>query len=520
MKIRNRASSALAAALLMTGLAPALAPALAPSAAAASPARRTLSPTELVATDSRRPELSTVLNGQLAPLGTTELDAEGVSRRAAHRAYATYDLTSMAGPGTVVHDVVFSLRSFDSTNCKTTDLTVSTVAAPVRAITWADAPAVTGVVARNTSSHLCDDAEWTIDATATVQAALGRGERSITIEIRVTGSKELSPSYGRHLYPPTGDIEFTSSPFVLAGSPRVNGMACEGASDLWVGPVPALTARVGGSDRRKTVEFRLWREGEAVPDVPRTVESWGEWVSAVTYPWSADEALAEGTHLWQVRAVTESEASEWTAPCRLVVDPAPPASPPVVTVLGDGEVVAGRPVKLHIQSGGVEDVRCYQLAAFGQFSVPGDGQDSCEIDNAASPASLGGDVTVEFPTTQDGPLPIHVRSIDRAGGHSPQAEVWVWATDSSPTLSPIDAVGPAGVPLTITASANEALWPIKEFRVTTGTQPDQVVAAVDNRASFQVTPVQGESIWVRVRSVSVDGTVSSESAVIVSASEG
>ena len=75
------------------------------------------------------------------------------------------------------------------------------------------------------------------------------------------------------------------------------------------------------------------------------------------------------------------------------------------------------------------------------------------------------------------------------------------------------------MPLTLTATANQALWPVKEFQVKVGSEPVRTVTATDNSASFQVTPVEGDYIWVSVRSVSLDGTVSSEGSAVVSASE-
>lgn len=509
MKIRNRASSALAAALLMTGLAPVLAP----SASAAEPASNNISPSHVASTDSRRTEVSTDVTNTHAPLGTTDRDAEGNTRRAAHRAYARYDLASV-GSGTDLHSFTLSLQ-YTATNCKAVDVTVSAVPAPSAPITWESAPQPSSVIHRVMGDGQCGAGGVLVDATAAARAALARGGETLYLEFRVTGAKELSPTFGLYLSRPDAWAEFTGSPFVQAGSQTADYRPCVGAEDTWLGAQPRLTARVGGSDMHKTAEFRISPAGATGEALTRAVDVWGTELRTVTFPWSSDDVLPEGDYLWQVRAFTESETSDWTTACTFHLDATAPSAAPVVTVLNADDVVAGRPVRLRVESGGVADARCYQLADSEDFMLPRNGGDPCSVNFAATPPLLGGVATAEFPTDYPWPLTIHVRSVDRAGNVSPISKVSVYVRNSAPAIDPMEPTGPAGVPITITATADAALWPVKEFRVTIGSAPEQVMAATDNTVSFPVAPVAGEYTWVYIRSVSVDGTVSNAGGVNV-----
>lgn len=202
MKYLQRATAAVGASLLAVGLAP-----VATSASTPTPATLSLSPSAVISTDSGRPDSWTVAWGEV-PVGTTARDADGVERRATHRAYAEFDISALAQSGVEVGQASLDLTRVGAPDCRTTDLTVSALASPSAPITWNATPAAVSTIGRLPKAT-CDGQAARLDAEAAITSALARGEGSLWVEVRVTGAKELAPSYGAYVTAPAGEVHYT-----------------------------------------------------------------------------------------------------------------------------------------------------------------------------------------------------------------------------------------------------------------------------------------------------------------------
>lgn len=490
--------------------------ALAPSATAQAgtpdPMPHWLSSSEVLVTDSGRPTTSTVLHGEPAPVGTTDRDASGIARRAAHRVYVSFDLTSLSSPDAVIRDVSVDLSPVYAEGCPPVDLTVSSVAVTSTPITWQSPPPVLATVARVAQPPVCEG-PWAVDATAVARAALSRGQRTLRLEVRGTGSRELSPSFGRYLGSyVNGRASYDSPPFVVTGSATTNGFACTERRDAtWVPPQPMLSAVVGGTESPRTVEIRVWRAGGPVPANGRTYVVYGDGARPVQHQWSESDDVSDGRYLWQVRISSATSSSAWTQPCAFSVDGARPAAPRV-SAAADA-VVSGQPFRFRIDGRRVTDVRCYQWAAFGSFSVPELGADPCVLNHGVRPRGPGGPVFVSVPTTRADVYPVEVRSVDRAGNVSDTSTVWVVVRSTAPTLDPTYGEGPAGTPIRFTATGNPSFGVTTRFRVTVDAAATRTVAATNGVATFTAAPVAGRVVTLRVVSVRSDGALSEESVV-------
>ncbi|MFF2852018.1 VCBS repeat-containing protein [Streptomyces sp. NPDC058001] len=213
-----------------------------------------------------------------------------------------------------------------------------------------------------------------------------------------------------------------------------------------------LTAKVSDKDGGTVkTKFHLWATGHH-DDGPgvffnQTVSATSGTVAKVKVPkatLSQYLSTASGNFSWKAQADDGKAVSDWTptlgAPgCRFVFDPNRPSNPPGITSSrfpdgSDGWPSVTGSVRTEgtfvISSGGIGDVSAYEYWTDTDTTV-----------RTATPADLGGSVSVKFTPTVSGANYLHARSLDKAGNKSDPAAYLFYAGGLKQADAPGDING-------------------------------------------------------------------------------
>ncbi|MDH6215892.1 LamG-like jellyroll fold domain-containing protein [Streptomyces pseudovenezuelae] len=185
-----------------------------------------------------------------------------------------------------------------------------------------------------------------------------------------------------------------------------------------------------GTGQNLTATFRVWDQVEGRPIVYEGKDGpQNEGVFEKTIP---VKELAHGHgYKWHAQLydgstgkLRDSGYSDWSDWCEFVVDTERPGTKPLVKP-ADGE--AGLPVgaKRHftVSANGNSDSVFKNDVEYYEWDLGSD-----TPGRKATPASLGGDATIEVPTSTFGPNVLYVRSVDQAGNRGP-LEKYIFTAD-------------------------------------------------------------------------------------------
>ncbi|GLY07917.1 hypothetical protein [Actinoplanes sp. NBRC 101535] len=238
------------------------------------------------------------------------------------RAYFTFDLTPLKGR--VLHRVTFYTTEKTVDDCgwvapievwRTTPVTAGT--------TWDDAPDELELLTERTwgKGTICPGAYLGIDMIPTVQAALDRGEDTVTLEVRVKpGSEE---GLGRSMVPAQMSYAVNHAPIVSGLKLRTPDAGCGTLDD----PTPALEAlqfqaTVTDADPNDyaRIWFAYWPADR--PDLRKETNSLSPDLTGI----------ADGTVMaWTAQGRDYDDAGPWGDTCYFVLDSVAPATRPVVS---------------------------------------------------------------------------------------------------------------------------------------------------------------------------------------------
>jgi hypothetical protein len=278
-----------------------------------------------VFTDAADPATAQVDPPGDTPLGSFVVGAVKHTRRA----YFTYDVSGFRGQ--VLHRATLSASETSVTDCDTPGPVEVWRTGPVGpGTTWARPPAELELVGhvQYGKGALCPGAHLGVDVLSQVDAALARGDRTITFEARTAAGAEARALAGRTMQPFRLTILGNHAPVVSRLGLRDPDRGCGTPQQRpTAGGRTRLALHVGDADRQQTsVRFAVWpvdRPGQ------RTQIRGGNGTDPTAV---ADlGAYPDGTILaWAGQARDGDDASPWSAPCYLTVDNTPPRTAPTV----------------------------------------------------------------------------------------------------------------------------------------------------------------------------------------------
>lgn len=454
-------------------------------------------------TDSRNPESSYVDQGVRHPVGAWR-DAEGKHHKS--RAYFTFDLSAVRG--TEIVSAVMAFEEKEANDCdkpRTWQLWRTTGITP--ATSWDSAPQELELLG-SPQGFGCP-AEWVgIDLRDTVVAALARGDRSLTVGLRVPEDSEGNLHLGRRIsWFPTASVTANTEPFVPADL-AIDNRPCMPATPMWVNLLsPELRARVDDPDRGGAqsqpvnATFAVW----AVDSPSERLESTSRTSPAPsTFRYRIPDGFLQPDRLyaWSVRANDDRTSSAWAPECRFTVDLTGPATGPTVTSIdyppgGPGNGGVGIPGDFTFSANGDKDV-----VGFRYFLSTG------PTGYVAADAP-GGSATVSLIPLWPGEHELYVMSVDAASNASEPTVYTFHARDTMPYAQDTEPKNWAGDPRIVIFHPGMKNVTSYLYRIDEG--PIQTIAAgPDGTAQVSVVPSPWGSV-LYLSSVSADGIVVGES---------
>ncbi|SNT37912.1 hypothetical protein SAMN05421812_105150 [Asanoa hainanensis] len=383
--------------------------------------------------DSRNPNGKVVDAAVPPPVGTSR---DSAGRTHTYRSYFTYDLTKLKG--TVVHSSFLATNELTVTDCSVTTTIEVWRTGPVRDNTsWRRPPAELEKLLstdRGAGAIYCPG-YLGFDLVSTLNAALGRHEKSLTLEFRVTAAQEADARTGRTFEQPVIGV-FANHPPTVTNLRLYPDRPCGTLAK----PLPAsrnavftATAQDADEGDRPTVLHAIWPVGH--PDQRREF-----------YAYNSPDLTqyAHGTVLaWQAQARDSYDAGPWSATCYLVLDHHAPANPPKVSsrTYPEGDTPGG--------GNGIE----------GTFRFDGDGDRDVVAFNWRDDIGHSGQVAAKRPggsailkyTPNRFYSNLYVASVDAAGNRGPEKN-YQFRVDQTAPYAEV-AVNGVGLPSLISFTA-------------------------------------------------------------------
>ncbi|MEV4618035.1 hypothetical protein AB0J74_04850 [Asanoa sp. NPDC049573] len=433
-------------------------------------------------TDSRLPDTPFVNTAGDLPIGAWA-GTDGKTHKS--RSYFTLDVSKFVG--TVVHEADLIAFPSSRTDCAVVQPLELWRVEPITATTtWDNAPKqreLLGTLQAGCQENL----SW--DIVPALQNFAKRGERTLTVEIRVPHEVEADLAHGRKLVSSvTLDTMINNAPAVTRAGLDFPSWACGTARKPQpVGPrTYSLMIDIADPDSQDLLngQFAAWPVGHEDQRVERTGTglrngSRVEWNMA-DYP--------HGTVLaWTGRAYDGHDYSDWTKPCYVVVDAEGPPAPQVSSVVypNDGAAHGGPnlPATFTFQASGAKDVVGYYWGRDGETTtfIP-----------APKP---GASVTLQYAPARSGSDALSVRSVDSADSRSPITTYEFDVRDTAPEVRV--TMGGVGVPSRLAISSR---FPgVTGFGYRIGAADEVKVPAVAGAADVAVVFPQPGPVTLEVR---------------------
>ncbi|MFB9185198.1 hypothetical protein ACFFX1_44365 [Dactylosporangium sucinum] len=413
------------------------------------------------------------------------------------RAFYTFDLSAYAGA--TVSRAALTVEDLSVADCSKPSSVAAFRAAAFTAPTWLQPPAQEALL-DSTPEYVqpaCPGYEsW--DITAEIAAALAAGRSSLTVELRLTGLRELDRRYARR-YSSAGAIHLTYNKAPAVPSEfRVDGDLC--GQD----PLPVTTATPSISVAPHDPEgdltaatFAVWPESDPLrrAEFPATANGIGYSIASVPPGTLVDD----GVYLLSARSVDgDGAASAWAGPCRLYFDDHPPAAAPTVSSDVYPPGLSG------MGSGLPRVLGRFTFSANGDTDVVGFRWGIGAAGTYQAADRPGGTATIEWTPQLTGDYHLVVLGVDRAGNTSPQADYAFRVASDQPVVEDHDPDAAFGQPRTITfhpvaSGVVEYVYTFKDNTV------HIVPAEADGTATVVLVPNMAGGGELTVYSRSADG---------------
>jgi hypothetical protein len=391
----------------------------------------------------------------------------GTSEGSTGRAYFTFDLTPLKGQ--VLHRVTFFSTEVTATDCsKAATVQVWRTKPVTSTTTWQKPPKELELLAERTrgSGTLCPQAYLGVDMIPAIQAAFARGEKKISIGVRVSAAGEDDAALGR-------TMRQARMSYAANHAPKVSGLKLRypdaGCGTLEKHPPASsfvqVQATVTDADPgdNPQITYAYWPVDR--PAERKETESQALDVSG----------LADGTVVaWTAQGRDYDDAGPWGKTCYFTVDTVAPATSPVVsskqypTAEYPGAGGPGVPGTFVFDAAG--DVETVSF----DWSLP-DGT-AVQTVKANHP---GGRAKVTITPRDRGSAQLRVAARDAAGNRGPWVEYRYWVRDSAPLAS----VEVNGVGLTSHITLSSKAAEVTSFGYTVDGGPETRVPAVDGKGA-------------------------------------
>ncbi|GIE76264.1 hypothetical protein Aph02nite_22140 [Actinoplanes philippinensis] len=439
-----------------------------------------LSLTSWAYVDSQSPRAKVVDAAVTPPVGTSHDDAQ---RAHTYRSYFTYDLTGIKD--TVVHSSYLSTTETAVTDCSVPVTVEVWRTRPVKDNTsWLRPPAELeklASAARGAGSRYCPSF-FGLDMVGTLNAALGRHEKSITLELRITAAQEATPNTGRTYEKPRLSATVNHPPRVTDQHLIYPDRGCGTLAK----PSPATrntyfsaTARDADEGDHASLLFAIWPVDH--PDQRREFRNY----------YSTDlSQYAHGTVLaWQAQASDYYDAGPWSRTCYIVMDTIGPADAPKVSsrTYPEGDTPGG--------GSGIEGT--FRFDAAGDRDVVAFAwRDSLGSSGRIAARHPGGKAILKYTPQLRFETTLVVSSIDAAGNGGPDRTYRFRVAETAPRVDV--TVNGVGLPSTITFVAAKPETTAFGYQIGNGAEVR--LPAVDGRATGSVTFTTRGTAEVAVRS--------------------
>ncbi|WP_116066727.1 hypothetical protein [Asanoa ferruginea] len=441
--------------------------------------------------DSQSPNAKFVDAAVAPPVGTSRDDA---GRKHTYRSFFTYDLTSFKG--TVVHSSYLYTNEDTVDDCSAPATIEVWRTRPVRDnTTWQRPPAELEKLLstqRGAGAIYCPS-YLGFDMVPTLNAALARHDKSITIEFRVTASQEADARTGRTFEKPSLSATVNHPPTVtnlhLGYPDRPCGTLAK-PSPAARSAVFSATANDADEGDRPTVLYAIWPVDH--PDQRREFHD---------YYGTDLSDYADGTLLaWQAQASDYYDAGPWSANCYLRMDRTAPANPPNVSsrTYPEGNTPGG--------GTGMEGT--FRFDAAGDRDVVAFAwRDSLGYSGQVAAKRPGGKAIFKYTPRLSYSSDLYVASVDAAGNRGPEKDYEFRIAETAPYAEV--TMNGVGLPSTISFVAPKPETTAFGFQLEGGTEVR--VPAVDGKATGHITFTATGGVDLAVRSYAKNKLIGQDS---------
>jgi hypothetical protein len=395
----------------------------------------------------------------------------GTSEGSTGRAYFTFDLTPLKGQ--VLHRVTFYSTESTVTDCSKVATVQVWRTKPVTATTtWQKPPKELELLAERTrgSGTLCPGAYVGVDMIPAIQAAFARGEKKISIGVRVSATDEGLAGTGRTMRQARMSYGANHAPKVSGLKLKYPDAGCgtldkHPTAGRWL-QVQATVTDEDPNDHPK-ITYAYWpvdrpaeRKESSRPDLDLT-------------------GLADGTVVaWSAQGRDYDDAGPWGRTCYFTVDTAAPATNPVVSSkkypTGEYPGTGGPGVPGTFVFDAAGDV---ETVAFSWNNMDG------SLSQTVKANHPGGRAKVTITPRSFGTGRIQVAAFDAAGNRGP----WVEYRYEVRNTAPLAEIEVNGVGLTSRIKLRAIAVETTSFGYAVDGGPETRIAAVDGRAEGDLT---------------------------------
>ncbi|WP_127503051.1 hypothetical protein [Actinoplanes solisilvae] len=392
-------------------------------------------------------------------------DAAGLKHTG--RGYFTFDLTPLKKQ--VLHRVTFYTLEESVVDCSTVAPIEVWRTKPVTSTTtWQHPPKELELLAERSygSGALCPGAYLGVDLIPAVQAAFARGEKTITIGVRIKADAEGDAKVGRTLRQAKVSYGANHAPTVSGLKMKFPDAGC-GTLDRHptAGPGAQMfaTAKDADPNDHPQITYAYW----PVDHPDQRKESW--------YPDLDLDGLTDGTVVaWSAQAADYDDAGPWGRTCYLTVDNTAPKTAPIV--LSKKYPAGGYP-----GTGGPGVPGTFVLDAAGDREVVGFDWISSDTGyiQRSKANHPGGRAKVTITPRHSGRGDLRVTAVDAAGNRTAWVEYEYTVRDTAPMAEfELNGVGLTSR-ITLYSRAEE----VTAFGYTLDGGPETRLPAVDRQAT-------------------------------------
>ncbi|MET8147586.1 hypothetical protein ACIBSW_06635 [Actinoplanes sp. NPDC049668] len=421
----------------------------------------TLSPTAWAYTDKAQPSTPDTNPSGDYLIGSKE-DPSGLTHTG--RAYFTFDLTPLKGQ--VLHRVTFFTYERTVNDCsQVAPIEVWRTRPVTTATTWQHPPKELELLGERSHGNgvICPGAYVQIDMIPAVQAALGRGEKTVTVEVRVKAGSEGDARIGRTMSQARMSYAANHAPKVSGLKLKYPDAGC-GTIDKHPSAGLRMQAQATVTDADPQDRPQVWYAYWPVDRPDQRTETQGP---------SLGGGIADGTVVaWTAQGRDNDDAGPWGRTCYFTVDTTAPKTKPIV-------FSKKYPSVDYPGTGGPGVPGTFVFDAAGDTEITGFewNQNDGRLGERVVANHRGGRAKVTITPRYWGPGSLKVAAVDAAGNRGEWTEYQYMVRNTAPSAE----IEMNGVGLTSHIKLYSRAAEVTEFGYAIDGGPETRVPAVDGR---------------------------------------